>query len=278
MGELDAVAKPDLASRRPRERVRHLARTLRRAFDLLRVLTEADLRYRYGRGPVRFVRWLLEPFALVGVYLLLLAFVLDQPGTAPGLALACAVVPFQLIMSTVANAMDAIHIRRPIVLNMAFERKLIPISSALTESASFGASFLTIVVMMVAYRIAPTPALAWLPLVILVNVYVAVAAAYASSLLGLWLWEFRPFLLSFVRMLFFLGPGLVPLSETSESTRAILRLNPLTGLFEAYRAVFLYGQAPAAWQLLYPMAIASVILGVFVPLYRVEQLQFAKVL
>ena len=278
MGELDAVAKPDLASRRQRERVRALVGSLRRAFDLLRVLTEADLRFRYGRGPSRFVRWLLEPFALVGVYLLLLSFVLDQPGTAPGLALAAAIVPFQLVMSTVTNAMDAVHLRRPIVLNMAFERKLIPISSALTESMSFCASFLIVVVMMIAYQVAPTRALVWLPLVMLVNLYLAVAAAYAASLLGLWLWEFRPFLLSFVRMLFFLGPGLVPLSQTGESTRAVLRLNPLTGLFESYRDVFLYGHTPAAWQLLYPMAIASVILGVFVPLYRVEQRQFAKVL
>jgi ABC-type polysaccharide/polyol phosphate export permease len=79
-------------------------------------------------------------------------------------------------------------------------------------------------------------------------------------------------------MLFFIGPGLVPLSETSEGIRNVLKLNPLTGLFESYRDVFLTGEAPAAWQLLYPLAIGTVILGVFVPLYRAEQQQFAKVL
>jgi lipopolysaccharide transport system permease protein len=278
MAELDAVAEPDFASPRPHQRVTAVGHWLRRSFELLHVLTEADLRFRYGRGPLRFARWLLEPFARVGVYLLLISFVLDRPGKAPGLALAAAIVPFQLVMSTVTNAMDALHIRRPIVLNMAFERNLIPVSSALTESVSFCASFLIVVVMMAAYRIAPTPMLAWLPLVILVNLYLAIAAAYAALLLGLWLWEFRPFLLSFVRMLFFLGPGLVPLSQTGADTRALLRLNPLTGLFESYRDVFLYGRSPAAWQLLYPMAIASLLLFVFVPIYRAEQRQFAKVL
>ncbi len=252
-------------------------RSLRRWVDLLRALTEADLRFRYGRGPGRFARWLLEPFALVGVYLLLVTFVLDRPGNAPGLSLAASIVPFQLVISTVANAMDAIDIRRPILLNMTFDRKLIPISSALTESASFSASFLLVVVMMAAYRVGPTPALVWLPLVVLVNVYLAIAFAYAASLLGLWLRELKPFLLSFVRMLFFLGPGLVPLSATSIHVRNLLRLNPLTGLFESYRDVFLNGTAPAAWQLLYPLAIATVILVAFAPLYRSEQRQFAKV-
>jgi len=248
-----------------------------RVFDILWALSESDLRFRYGRGPWRFARWLLEPFALTGVYLLLMTFVVDRPGNAPGLSLAAAIVPFQLVMSTVSNAMGSLEARRPILLNMAFDRNLMPISSALTECASFIASFALIVVMMIAYRVGPKVTLIWLPLVMVVNVYLAVAAAYAATLLGVWLRELKQFLLSFVRMLFFLGPGLVPLSETSPGARNLLRLNPLTGMFESYRDVFLSGQTPAPWQLLYPIAIASVVLAIFLPLYRAEQKQFAKV-
>jgi lipopolysaccharide transport system permease protein len=276
-GKIDQVVERAPTSGPAGEQLRAPMVRLLRAFDLLRSLTEADLRFRYGRGPSRFIRWLMEPFALVGVYLLLVTFVLDQPGVAPGLSLAAVIVPFQLVISTVGNAMEAVPVRRPILLNMAFERNLIPVSSALTECASFVASFFIIAVMMAAYGIAPTFAFVWLPLVVLVNVYLAVAAAYAASLLGLWLRELKPFLLSFVRMLFFLSPGLVPLSETSPQIRSLLRLNPLTGLFEAYRGIFLYGHAPAAWELLYPTLIGAVLLVVLVPLYRVEQRQFAKV-
>ena len=273
----EAAAKPRSSSVRLRAAFRDGARSLVRWGEVLRGLTEADLRFRYGRGPGRFARWLLEPFALVGVYLVLVTLVLDRPGTAPGLSLAAAIVPFQVVILTVANAMEAVEVRRPIILNMVFERKLIPISSALTESASFSASFLLVIVMMALYGIVPTTALVWLPIVVLVTLYVAIAAAYAASLLGLWLREFKPFLLSFVRMLFFLAPGLVPLSETRSDIRALLRLNPMTGLFESYRDVFLYGRTPAAWHLLYPFAIASLILLVSVSLYSSEQRHFAKV-
>jgi len=277
-GEPNTIAEPATFPLRPRERLGMAVREVRGAVDLLHALTEADLRFRYGRGPLRFLRWLLEPFALVGVYLILVTFLLRRPGVAPGLSLAAAIVPFQLVIATVANAMAALDIRRPILLNMNFRRELIPVSSALTESMSFSASFLLIVVMMAAYRVVPTLALLWLPLVLFVNLYVAVSAAYAASLLGVWLRELRPFLLSFVRMLFFLGPGLVPLSQTSPSVRRLLELNPLSGLFESYRAIFLSGQAPAAWELLYPIGIASVVLAIFVPLFQAEQRQFAKVL
>jgi lipopolysaccharide transport system permease protein len=275
-GELKAFAGS--ARLQLRARVRFAIASLRRTVELLRALTEADLRFRYGRGSGRFLRWLLEPFALVGVYLLLVTFVLDRPGHAPGLSLAAAVVPFQFVILTVANGLEAITVRRPILLNMRFERKLIPLSSTLTETTAFSASFVLIAVMMAAYRVAPTSAIAWLPLIILINLYLAAAGAYAASLLGLWLHELKPFLMSFVRMLFFLGPGLVPLSEASARSREILRFNPLSGMFEAYRSVFLDGHAPAAWELLYPLGIASLILLVFVPLYSREQTQFAKVL
>ena len=275
-GELNALA--DSPRVRRRARVRSAIASLRRTVDLLRELTQGDLLFRYGRGSGRFLRWLLEPFALVGVYLLLVTFLLDRPGNAPGLSLACAVVPFQFVILTVANALEAITVRRPILLNMRFERKLIPFSSTLTEASAFSASLVLIPLMMVVYRVAPTAAIAWLPLVLLVNVYLAAASAYAASLLGLWLAELKPFLMSFVRMLFFLGPGLVSLSQASARSREILRFNPLSGMIEAYRSIFLEGHAPASWELLYPLGIASVILLVFVPLYSSEQRQFAKVL
>lgn len=256
---------------------RSASERLLRVTDLLRVLTESDLRSRYGRGPWRFVRWLLEPVALVGVYLFLVTFVLDRPGRAAGLSLACAVVPFQLVMLTIGNAMTALDARRPILLNMRFNRMLLPASSALTECAGFASSLLLIAVMMAAYGVAPTWSLLWFPLVFAVNVLLAVAAAYAATLFGIWLRELRNFVLSFVRVLFFLGPGLVALDETEEGVRDLLKLNPMSGLFEGYRDVFLNGRTPAAWEFLVPLVASALLFALFVPLYRAEQRQFAKV-
>jgi homopolymeric O-antigen transport system permease protein len=252
--------------------------SVRRAADLLFVLAQSDLRFRYGRGPFRFVRWLLEPVAIVGVYLLLIVFVLGRHGDAPGLSLACAVIPFQLVLLTIANAMGGLEARRPILLNMSFRRMLVPIASAVTESAGFAASLLLVFAMMAIYGVAPSWNVLWFPVVLMVNILLAAAAAYPATLVGIWLRELRAFVVSFVRILFFLAPGLVPLRETSEGTRDLLRINPMTGLFEGYRSVFMFGTRPAAWQLLVPLAAAAVLLVCFVPVYRSEQRHFAKVI
>lgn len=148
--------------------------------ELLIALTQSDLRARYGRGPWQAAKWLLDPFALVGVYLVLVAVVLDRPGEAPGLSLTCAVLPFQIVVLTITSAMEAIKLRRGIIANMAFRRSFIPLASTMTETLAFGASFLLVVMMMIVYSVPPTAAILFLPVLLAVNLVFAVATSYPA--------------------------------------------------------------------------------------------------
>ena len=69
-----------------------------------------------------------------------MAFVLDRQGTAIGLSIACAVVPFQLVMMTIINALRAVDLRRSVITNMAFDKSLIPVASMCTEAIGFAAA------------------------------------------------------------------------------------------------------------------------------------------
>jgi lipopolysaccharide transport system permease protein len=246
--------------------------------DVLLALTRSDIKTRYGRGPLRMVKWVADPFAALGVYLALIALVIDRPGVAPGLSIACAVVPFQLLMSTSTNALRAVDLRRSIVANMGFRRMLIPVAAAMTEMVSFAATLLILPIMMAVYAVAPTPAILLLPLMIAVTFVLAVAFAYPISLIGVWMPDLNPFIISAVRTMFFLAPGLVALDEVYGHTHDVLLLNPVTGLFEGFRAILLEGNAPALWHLLVPLAYAGAMLAIFLPVYRREQRHFAKLL
>ena len=90
------LCSPTCATPRP-----HVRRRARTRLDTIVALTASDLRARYGRGRARVVKWLLDPFFAVGVYLVLVTVVLDRPGEAPGLSIACAVVPFQLVITSI---------------------------------------------------------------------------------------------------------------------------------------------------------------------------------
>jgi homopolymeric O-antigen transport system permease protein len=249
----------------------------RRATDVVLSLALANLRARYGRDRWRLLKWLLDPFLLVGVYLAFVALFLDRPGGAPGLSLACAVVPFQIVLMSVFNGLIATREHASIVLNMSFPRSVIPVAVAVTESIGFGASLALIVVMMAIYGVAPTLAVLWFPLVLAVTLLLAVAGAYLALLFGIWFPELLGFVGSFVRGLYFVAPGLVALADIPGNAAELVKINPLSGLFEGFRDVFLYGQSPAAWELLVPAAWAFFLLAVLVPVYRRESRHLAKV-
>jgi lipopolysaccharide transport system permease protein len=249
---------------------------IRRTADVLTVLAISDLRVRYGRGGFRSLKWILDPFAALGVYLVLITVVLDQSSGAPGLVLVCAILPFQLIVMTVSNAMQAIQTRASIILDMDFPRELVPVSSLATEGIAFVASLAMVPLMMAVYGVAPTVAILWLPVALAVTAFVAVALAYPSALIGIWWPELQPFALSLLRALFFVAPGLVALSAIEGSARDWLPFNPLTGLFEFYRHALLYGDSPPVWQILYPLAAGAAVLAVGYALYRREAPFLAK--
>jgi lipopolysaccharide transport system permease protein len=244
----------------------------------LRVLTASDLKVRYGRGRWLFVKWLVDPFALTGVYLLLVRFIFYRSPPEVGLSIACSIIPFQLILMTVTNSLTAVQLRRSIIANMRFRRYLLPISTAITEGVGFAASLTLLALMMALYGVAPGPSIVWLPVVLAVTVILGIAISYPMTLIGIWAPDLRGLILSAMRMAYYLAPGLVTLSAIHGRTNDLVRFNPLTGLFEALRHSVMYKSSPPAWELLSPLAAAGLIFAVFVPIYLREQVHFAKVL
>jgi lipopolysaccharide transport system permease protein len=247
----------------------------RRRLHVLVALTRSDLRIRYGRGPWQLVKWIIDPFALVGIYLLL-RVILDRGGEDAGLTLACSVVPFQIVLLSCISAMSAVSLREPILLNMRFDRMLVPPSAVTTEAVAFAASFLMFPITMAFYGVAPTAALLWLPVAVAATLALALGTAWPAALLGLWFPTIKLFAAQTLRIMYFAAPGLIALSEVSDDVRRWIVYNPLTGLFESFRHIFLYGDAPELWQLAYPAAVGVVLTLAFFPLYRREQRHFAK--
>ncbi|MGH9058404.1 MAG: ABC transporter permease, partial [Acidimicrobiales bacterium] len=193
-------------------------------------------------------------------------------------ALACSIIPFQLLTMTVTNSMNAVQLRRAILANMHFARGLLPLATALTETVGFAASLVLLALTMGIYGIAPTLDILWLPIVLAETVLLGVAAAYPATLIGVWAPDLRGLIASALRAAYFLAPGLVTLATIHGTTNTLVRLNPLTGLMEGLRHAVLYRSAPPAWELLYPLGFAIVTLAIFVPIYQREQDHFAKVL
>jgi ABC-type polysaccharide/polyol phosphate export permease len=174
-------------------------------------------------------------------------------------------------------AMRLIRERRSLILDLDFRRVLLPAAVTITETLGFAASLSLLALMMAVYGVPPTAAALWLVPTVAVTLVFTLASSYPAMLFGVWFGRLIPFALSALRILYFLAPGVVALSQIHGTANELIRINPLTGIFEAYRDALLYGQAPDAWELLYPLAFALALLAIFLPIFRSEQRHLAKV-
>lgn len=84
--ERDLIGAPREPASLLSQRRRTAGARLSRSLAVLVALAESDMRARYGRGRWQLIKWLVDPFAVAGVYLLLVTFVLNRPVPRPGSA------------------------------------------------------------------------------------------------------------------------------------------------------------------------------------------------
>jgi lipopolysaccharide transport system permease protein len=107
-------------------------------------------------------------------------------------------------------------------------------------AAHFGIALLLMPPLMLAFGFPFTVNMFLLPLIVFVQAILALGLAYPAAVWGLYFQNLSNFSGNFIRMWFYLSPSLWTLDEVQNETyRTIIRINPLTGLFEGYRAVFL---------------------------------------
>jgi lipopolysaccharide transport system permease protein len=246
-------------------------------WEVLRAISVGEIRERRKLTPVGIAKWMLEPLSYMLVYFLVLGGFFEQPHHAYPLFLLCALVPWRYFTGAVLGAMSIVERNAAIISNRLFPREVLPLVLVMVEGATFLLALSLFVPLLVYYGIFPGAALLWLPVVIGVLAALCAAGGYVSAVFGVRFPDVRPAAQNLIRLGFFASAGLVqPSDAPSRALEMVLRANPLTGVFESFRAIFLRAEAPQATDLLYPLAIAVVLFMIGLPLYRRAQLSFAK--
>jgi lipopolysaccharide transport system permease protein len=173
--------------------------------------------------------------------------------------------------------MSIVEKNAAIISNRVFPREVLPLVLIVVEGTTFMLALSLFVPLLAYYNVFPGASLLWLPVVIAVLVALCAATAFVSAVFGVRFPDVRPAAQNLIRLGFFASAGLVqPSDAPSRALEMVLRANPLSGVFESFRAIFLRAEAPQVTDLLYPLAIAIVVMIIGLPLYRQAQVSFAK--
>ena len=250
---------------------------MRRIWELLVTLTVAELRESRDFTLAGFARWIIEPVSYMLVYFVVVASILDNYRFAYPLFLFCALIPWRYFTGVVQDSMHLMRRYSETIKNRAFPTGVLPLVLMAAEATTFFIVLFLFAPLMVVYDIAPTRALLYLPVVLLILLLVTSGPTYIAAIFGLYFPDFRGAAQNLIRAGFFLSSGLVPIEEVpGHELPLLLRANPLTGIFDSFRAIFLEGRPPFWMDMAYPAAVGTVVLVMGLLLYRWRRFELPK--
>jgi lipopolysaccharide transport system permease protein len=222
--------------------------------ELLYFLVWRDVKVRYKQTVLGAAWAVIQPFFTMVVFSIFFGRLAGMPsdGLPYPIFAYCALLPWQLFSHAMMESGNSLVANQNLITKVYFPRLVIPLSAVLAGLVDFGIAFLVLLGMMAYYGMAPTTAVATLPLFILLAIATALAVGLWLSALNVQYRDVRytiPFLTQFW---LFATPIAYPSSLVPEGWRTLYGLNPMAGVVEGFRWALLGTNAPG------PMLAVSV--------------------
>jgi len=214
--------------------------------ELLVQMTSRDLLLRYKQTAMGFAWALLTPLlntAIFSVIFMRIAQV-DTPVPYP-VFVYCGMLSWNFTASALRFAVTSLTANTNLVTKVYFPREIFPFSAVAVSLVDFLVASTVLIAMLFYYRIAPTPALLLLPLVIAVQAIFTLAMALLLAMANLFYRDVKYIFEVVLTVWMFASAIVYPLESVQGGALGLaLRLNPMTTIVDAYRHVILYGSAP----------------------------------
>jgi ABC-type polysaccharide/polyol phosphate export permease len=215
--------------------------------ELLATITRRDLTLRYKQTVMGFGWAICTPLLNTIVFSVIFMRVapLDTPVPYPVYAL-CGLTTWNFSASALRFASSSLTGNPNLVTKVYFPREIFPFSAVLVALVDFGVASLMLVALMAYYGIGVSWPIVALPVVIAVHVVFTAAVALLLSMGNLFYRDVK-YLFEIVLSVWMFATSVVyPLDRIGGSLGAVLALNPMTPIIDAYRNVLLLGTWPPA--------------------------------
>jgi lipopolysaccharide transport system permease protein len=247
--------------------------------ELLYFLAWRDIKVRYKQTALGAAWAILQPLLTMGVFAIFLGRLAHVPsdGLPYPLFSFAGLVPWTYFSTAVATGAVSIVGSQQLISKVYFPRLLIPLSAAVTPLVDFGVAMLTLVAMLLWYRVLPGAAIVWLPLLLLLAVATAFATALWLSTLTVLYRDVRYVVSFLMQFWMFATPVAYPASLVPAKWRVLYGLNPMTGVVEGFRWALVGGPAPGP-TIAASTAVVIVLLVTGVVFFRRAEGTFADVI
>jgi ABC-type polysaccharide/polyol phosphate export permease len=213
--------------------------------ELLTQMTRRDLLLRYKQTIMGFGWAVFMPLVNTAVFSVIFTRVapLDTGVPYPLFAYSGLLV-WNFFASSLRFSVISLTANTSLVTKVYFPREIFPFSAIIVCLVDALVGSTVLVALMAYYGVWPSAAIVYLPLVVIVHLMFTAGVALLLAMANLFFRDVKYLFEVVITVWMFTTSVLYPVSLVGGRAGAVLALNPMTPIVDAYRAVLLFGRSP----------------------------------
>jgi len=249
--------------------------------EILFFLVLRNLKVRFRQTALGAAWAVLQPLALMGVFVVFVEKVIKVPSEGEPYALFAfaGLVPWGLFAQSLTGAAESVVRDMNLVAKVFVPRLALPLAAVAALLVDFVISLVILLVMMALYSTSPdVTALFWIPIFSLLALALAVAVGVWLSALMVMYRDVRALVPVLLQMWLFATPVAYPSSLVPAGWRSVYGVNPMSGVVEGFRSALLGTPAPTGGMLAVSVSMTFVLLASGLAYFRRVDRTFADVI
>jgi ABC-type polysaccharide/polyol phosphate export permease len=234
-------------------------------------MTLRDLLLRYKQAVMGLGWALLMPLVNTAVFSVIFTRVapLETPVPYPVFAF-CGLWVWNFFASSLRFSVSSLTANANLVSKIYFPREIFPFSATIVCFVDFAVGAVVLIALMVWYQVPVGPNIAWLPVVIAVQIAFTMALALLLAMANLFYRDVKYLFEVVIAIWMFATSVVYPVDRVEGVLGRILQLNPMTPIIDSYRAVLLLDSAPPASLIPTAAFVGVVFVAAWVTFHRAE--------
>jgi len=215
--------------------------------DLLLRMTERDIRIRYKQSVMGFGWAIFMPLVNMIVFSVIFMRVapIDTGMPYPIFAYS-GLLAWNCFASALRFSTNSLTSNPNLVTKIYFPREIFPFSAVLVSLVDFAIGATVLAALMLWYQVDVSVTLLFLPVIVVVQTIFTAAVALMLAMANLYYRDVKYLFELLIQVWMFTTAVVYPIELVGGTLGALLKLNPMTPIIDAYRAVIVRGELPAA--------------------------------
>ncbi|MCF1750319.1 ABC transporter permease [Mariniradius sediminis] len=231
--------------------------------DLLYFLTIRGIKAKYAQS-VLGVGWaIIQPLFTTIVFTVVFGGLanVDSDGMPYILFSYLALWPWNYFSGTLSESANSLVANANMITKVYFPRLILPLSAIFSKLLDFIISFVILLVLLIYFRVSPGWTLVFLPLLLVQLMFTSLGIGMILSAMAVQYRDVKYALTFIVQLILYLAPVVYSTTAVPSEWQFVYSLNPMVGVIEGIRAMFL--DRPMPWEWIWPGAIVAVVFFVF---------------